>query len=245
VHYVGTFAEGNGIFDSSRARGTPFKFKVGLEMVIKAGDKCVATMNTGEIAELTCQPEYGYGTEGCPPEIPPNSALIFEIELLDWKKPIATIADMAEEATKVKDEGNQFFKNQDYNNALKYYEKALDIFRFAFPKAEGEDEIINKVKLPCLLNSAACQLKLKMYRDAWLSCEKSLDIDPKSVKAIFRRGQSHLGMSEFDKAMKDYEAALTLDPKSKELQQALLDLKQQEEIYRKKQKQMCAKMFNS
>ena len=39
-------------------------------------------MSVGEIAELTCTPDYGYGPRGFPPVIPPNSSLTFEVELL-------------------------------------------------------------------------------------------------------------------------------------------------------------------
>lgn len=42
-------------------------------------------MKKGELARLTCKPEYAYGEAGSPPKIPPNATLIFEVELLDWK----------------------------------------------------------------------------------------------------------------------------------------------------------------
>lgn len=53
--------------------------------VIKAWDLGVATMKRGEKAILTCRPEYAYGEAGAPPNIPPNSTLLFEVELFDWK----------------------------------------------------------------------------------------------------------------------------------------------------------------
>jgi len=83
VHYVGTLLDGSE-FDSSRGRGEPFKFKLGVGQVIKGWDQGVATMRKGELALLTCKPEYAYGASGSPPKIPPNSTLQFEVELISW-----------------------------------------------------------------------------------------------------------------------------------------------------------------
>merc|ERR1712071_669825 len=80
VHYVGTLTDGSK-FDSSRDRGKPFEFKIGAGRVIKAWDEGVAKMKLGEKSRLTCTPDYAYGARGYPPVIPPNSTLIFEVEL--------------------------------------------------------------------------------------------------------------------------------------------------------------------
>ncbi|CAL1683745.1 unnamed protein product [Lasius platythorax] len=84
VHYIGTLLDGTK-FDSSRDRDKPFKFDLARGSVIKAWDIGVASMKKGEIAILTCAPEYAYGKDGSPPLIPPEATLKFEIELLDWK----------------------------------------------------------------------------------------------------------------------------------------------------------------
>ncbi|GBG74619.1 hypothetical protein CBR_g19026 [Chara braunii] len=61
----------------------PFEFKVGLGEVIKGWDEGVVTMKVGEVARLTCSPDYGYGVRGFPAwGIMPNSVLAFEIEVL-------------------------------------------------------------------------------------------------------------------------------------------------------------------
>lgn len=49
--------------------------------MIKAWDIGVATMKKGEVAMLTCAPEYAYGKQGSPPSIPPDSTLKFEVSL--------------------------------------------------------------------------------------------------------------------------------------------------------------------
>ncbi|XP_029971646.1 peptidyl-prolyl cis-trans isomerase FKBP1A-like [Salarias fasciatus] len=83
VHYVGTLTNGQK-FDSSRDRDEPFKFKLGHGHVIRGWDEGVAQMTRGQVARLTCTPDYAYGDRGFPPIIPGNATLIFEVELLGF-----------------------------------------------------------------------------------------------------------------------------------------------------------------
>jgi FKBP-type peptidyl-prolyl cis-trans isomerase len=84
VHYVGTLTDG-AKFDSSRDRGQGFSFRLGAGEVIQGWDQGVAGMKVGGLRKLTIPPELGYGSRGFPGAIPPNSTLIFEVELLDVK----------------------------------------------------------------------------------------------------------------------------------------------------------------
>ncbi|XP_022313355.1 peptidyl-prolyl cis-trans isomerase FKBP1A-like isoform X1 [Crassostrea virginica] len=84
VHYTGTLTNGKK-FDSSKDRGKPFEFKIGMSQVIKGWDEGVMTMSVGEKAVLTCSPDYAYGSSGVGGVIPPNATLIFEVELLGLK----------------------------------------------------------------------------------------------------------------------------------------------------------------
>jgi len=83
VHYTGWLTDGTK-FDSSVDRGVPFEFTLGLGEVIQGWDEGVAGMQVGGKRKLTIPPELGYGSidRGT---IPPNSTLIFEVELLEIK----------------------------------------------------------------------------------------------------------------------------------------------------------------
>ncbi len=82
VHYTGMLEDGTK-FDSSVDRGTPFNFILGIGQVIEGWEKGMEGMKVGEKRKLTIQPEYAYGERGVPGVIPPNTTLIFEVELLE------------------------------------------------------------------------------------------------------------------------------------------------------------------
>ena len=85
VHYIGTLEDGTK-FDSSRDRGTPFSFLLGAGRVIKGWDRGVAGMKVGGQRVLIIPAEMAYGTRGAGNVIPPNAALIFDVELLGLRQ---------------------------------------------------------------------------------------------------------------------------------------------------------------
>ena len=83
IHYVGTLTNGTK-FDSSYDRGEPYETKIGVGEVIKGWDLGVVGMKVGGKRKLTIPPSLGYGEQGSG-SIPPNSILIFEVELMEIK----------------------------------------------------------------------------------------------------------------------------------------------------------------
>lgn len=80
VHYVGTLTNGSK-FDSSYDRNQPYTFRLGAGAVIAGWDQGVAGMRVGGKRRLAIPPALAYGNQAVG-SIPPNSTLIFEIDLL-------------------------------------------------------------------------------------------------------------------------------------------------------------------
>jgi FKBP-type peptidyl-prolyl cis-trans isomerase FkpA len=83
VHYEGTLTDGT-VFDSSYSRGEPVEFS--LMGVIPGWTEGIQLMNVGSKYRFYIPSDLGYGPDGAPPQIPPYSALIFDVELLEILK---------------------------------------------------------------------------------------------------------------------------------------------------------------
>lgn len=84
IHYVGKLV--NGVqFDSSRDRGEPYSFQLGMGQVVPGMDAALVGMKKGSVCELRLPPDLAYGPGGRPPVIPPNSRLLFTIEVMSIK----------------------------------------------------------------------------------------------------------------------------------------------------------------
>ncbi|GAB5539858.1 MAG: FKBP-type peptidyl-prolyl cis-trans isomerase [Salibacteraceae bacterium] len=91
VHYTGKLATNGEVFDTSIDRGRPFRFSIGKGEVIAGWDEGIAQLSKGAKATLYIPSNLGYGANATG-TIPPNSDLIFEVEIIDIApapKPIA------------------------------------------------------------------------------------------------------------------------------------------------------------
>lgn len=83
VHYTGWLLNKQK-FDSSLDRGQPFDFPLGQHRVIAGWDEGVSTMRVGGKRRLVIPSDLAYGPGGMPPVIPPNSTLVFDVQLLKF-----------------------------------------------------------------------------------------------------------------------------------------------------------------
>jgi len=82
THYHGTLVDGT-VFDSSVQRGEPAEF--GVNQVIPGWTEALQLMSVGDKWRIACPPKLAYGDQGAGDAIPPDTALVFEIHLIDIK----------------------------------------------------------------------------------------------------------------------------------------------------------------
>jgi peptidylprolyl isomerase len=82
VNYVGVLYKGGKVFDASWKRNETFPFVLGKSQVIPGWEQGIVGMKVGGRRELIIPSDLAYGAKGSPPTIPPNSPLIFVVDLL-------------------------------------------------------------------------------------------------------------------------------------------------------------------
>jgi peptidylprolyl isomerase len=121
VHYTGKLTNDT-VFDSSYKRNQPFSFVLGKGRVIAGWDEGVALLNEGTKATLIIPSDLAYGSRD-KPNIPANSTLIFDIELLEVKNPIKVVPfDVAGKDTMTTESGLKYIvvkKGHDKNPLAK------------------------------------------------------------------------------------------------------------------------------
>lgn len=84
VHYTGWLTDGT-VFDSSRSKDRPFQFRTS-GGVIQGWIEGVSTMRVGGLRRLEIPSKLAYGERGSGKKVPPNSDLVFEVELLEIER---------------------------------------------------------------------------------------------------------------------------------------------------------------
>lgn len=114
------------------------------------------------------------------------------------------------DATRVKDEGNEAFKAGQFANAISLYSSALSLC----DSNKTEDAI--KLKSTLLCNRAACHLKLSNFQNSVDDCNAALELTPMMPKALYRRAQGSIELSDCKSAFKDLSVLTRIEPQNKE-----------------------------
>ncbi|XP_069864677.1 peptidyl-prolyl cis-trans isomerase FKBP8 isoform X2 [Dipodomys merriami] len=238
--------------DGARVQEEPeLLFTLGDCDVIQALDLSVPLMDVGETAMVTADSKYCYGPQGRSPYIPPHAALCLEVtlksavdgpdlETLTGQERVA-LADRKREC------GNAHYQRADFVLAANSYDLAIKAIT-ASAKVDvscEEEEQLLQLKVKCLNNLAASQLKLDHYRAALRSCSLVLQHQPDNVKALFRKGKVLAQQGEYSEAIPILRTALKLEPSNKTIHAELSKLVKKHAAQRSTETALYRKMLGN
>ncbi|CAA2991964.1 peptidyl-prolyl cis-trans isomerase PASTICCINO1 [Olea europaea subsp. europaea] len=246
VHYKGMLlnAEKTVFYDTKvDNNGQPLEFRSGEGLVPEGFEMCTRLMLPGEIALVTCPPDYAYDKFPRPANVPQGADIQWEIELLDYEKQKDwtgfNFREIMEDVEKIKGTGNRLFKEGKYELAKAKYEHVLREFNHVNPQDDDEGKEFSNTRNLLHLNVAACFLKMGEPRKSIEACNKVLDANPVHVKALYRRGMAYMSAGDFEEAREDFNKMMTIDKSSESTAKAaLVSLnKEEQELHKRARKQ--------
>ncbi|XP_026091745.1 peptidyl-prolyl cis-trans isomerase FKBP8-like [Carassius auratus] len=227
-------------------------FTLGDGDVLQALDLTVQLMEMGEKALIEAGAKYAYGALGSSaPAVPPGSDLIMEVQLLSADDaPDLELMPPSERislANRKRERGNVHYQRADYAFAINSYGIALQITEATFRVdiSQQEEEELLDMKVKCLNNMAAAQLKLDHYEAALRSCVSVLEHQPDNVKALFRKGKVLALQGEFAEAIQTLKRALKLEPSNKTIHAELSKLVKKHSEQKGAEQAMYKKMLGN
>ncbi|XP_078280099.1 peptidyl-prolyl cis-trans isomerase FKBP8 [Rhinoraja longicauda] len=225
-------------------------FTVGDGDVIQALDLCIQLMDPGETALIVADAKYAFGCLGSTqPSVPSYATVHIEIQLLSVEDgPDIELLSGKErllQANMKRERGNTYFLRNEYVFAISSYDIALNIVN-SNSKVEfslEEEQELSDVKVKCLNNLAAAQLKLEHFEAALKSSNAALKHQPNNIKALFRKGKVLTLQGEYTEAIPVLKQAARLEPSNKAILAELSQLLRKQSEQRTVEQAMCRKML--
>uniref|UniRef100_A0A8D0EFI5 peptidylprolyl isomerase n=1 Tax=Salvator merianae TaxID=96440 RepID=A0A8D0EFI5_SALMN len=211
-------------------------------------EKAIQKMEKSEESVVYLKPSYGFGRLGKPKfQIPPDAELQYEIKLKSFEKAKESwemnTEEKLEQGSIAKQKGTQYFKEGKYKQAAVQYKKIVLWLEHETRLSDEEEAKSKSLKLAAHLNLAMCHLKLKEYSQALENCNKALELDSTNEKGLFRRGEAHLAVNDFELARADFQNVLQLYPSNKAAKVQLIICQQKIREQHEREKKMYANMF--
>lgn len=160
-----------------------------------------------------------------------------------------SLTDSLVKASRLKDEGNLAFKNNDLINSMINYEAGLEALKpYIDSKSQdiskSDSNSLNTVLVSLYGNKAMVAIKQEDWRTANLSATKVLNIEPENVKALYRRAVASSKLGYLDESKNDLLKTLELDPTNAPAKKELVELNKLLKEHQKKQKAAFTGMFS-
>ncbi|RLN72219.1 hypothetical protein BBJ28_00000537 [Nothophytophthora sp. Chile5] len=144
---------------------------------------------------------------------------------------------------KNKEEGNELFRDGNFKHAAARYVKALSHSAKFFDLSEADQTEVDALKLSLYLNLAQCYLKMENWSKTVANCQDALALDPKNVKALYRRAVAYEKENKLELAADDVKEALRLAPQDRAVLKLDERLKMRLRRQLDKEKKMWSKAF--
>ncbi|KAE8752448.1 hypothetical protein FOCC_FOCC000919 [Frankliniella occidentalis] len=262
LHYEGYMEFNEVPFDSTLLRGQSAEFVLGCSGMIPGLDMGVATMRSREKAEFILQPSVAFGAIGCPPRIPPNSEVLFVVEVMNWKE--GTEAAIAQATANTKGEkswdvcksavsallkeGITLYNERRFHESKIRLQKAKNILAKCHLKNEEEEEEFYKHMFKVSLNLAIVFNELhgnaSFAPSAIIHLKEADKIQPNNHKVHCQWGKALMSLGDLERAKEHLLKAMRIKNDDKTIHDTLNKLEQKIKKEKETEKETWRRAFN-
>lgn len=193
----------------------------------------IRSMKKGEVAEFKVQPDLAYGDKGdAKLGIGPKRLVEYTVCLKKINNPPEhgeyEVTERVQLLLDIKGKGNALFAAGHFDRAVDMWNESLEVFSEECVKSLSTAlaQTVTSNAVACHSNIANVQFKQKDFVGAIESCSNALGLQPDFVKALYRRGESHLALDELERALEDFTNALALAPNDPAIKKSLARVKE-------------------
>lgn len=224
----------------------PKRFTLGVGELIPGLEIGVKTMTIGENARFIIKPKLAYRELGCPPRIPPNATILFDVHLVSYFSPENWLfldkenrdpdrfQKVLVQVKKLHTEGNEQYKSRDIEKAINKYNKALELLHLSGTNSDDEDIEMMKYLNRLYTNLSVCYLKrcafAKVCRMGLEAMKYSERFSKLSVKLHYNWGKALRLLKSFTEARNKLKKALKLEPHNMTIENELKKLEKDKEF---------------
>ncbi|XP_060850166.1 inactive peptidyl-prolyl cis-trans isomerase FKBP6-like [Rhopalosiphum padi] len=248
IHYIAYISNLQEPFDVTYIQGRrPKRFTLGNGELLPGLEIGIKTMTTGENARFIIKPELAYREFGCPPRIPPNATILFDVHLVSFLSPESILTFDREnrdpnlfnknlvQVKKLHLEANEQFKLKNIEKAIFNYNRALELLHLAGCKNDNEEIEMMKYLNKLYTNLSLCYLKQcafnKVCRMGIEAMKYSERFSKRSAKLFFNWGKALRFLKDFTEAKKKTQIALKLEPQNETIHNEIHKLEKDKEFH--------------
>lgn len=198
-------------------------------------------MKKEEVARILVGPEYAFGPMGCPPRIPPNAEILYEVEIINFhnSKDVIEFEDMEPEDQKkapfekivgvylCEDQmAKNLFHQKQYTSAISRYRRVMNLLENVSVENEEQDGKRKEYLLKLYLNLSQCFINIENPKKGVTYADLALKLDPTSRKGLFRMALSLCSLGNYKGAENHLKQAKKLYPYDKKINRMILQLEE-------------------
>ncbi|XP_068240501.1 inactive peptidyl-prolyl cis-trans isomerase FKBP6 isoform X2 [Palaemon carinicauda] len=247
-------------FDSTHLRNKPERKALDGPELLPGLNIALKTMRKNETSRFLIKSQYAFGKLGCPPRIPGEETILYEIHIISFVDSLAantyeeqyqhsaTFQEKLEGAKGYHRKGNDLYREGNLIEARKAYIRGTWIMEDTKLKNEEDERQRGLLLMKLYSNLAQVYLDLKQPGRACTQCKlglgvRGVDADDIRSKLHYRFGKAKMMLCDFSDSFKELKKAQRLRPHNLDISDALESLLAKKEKYEQQEKFMFQRIF--